>query len=116
MRDEIGTIRLSLRLIPRSGTENDPQATAGITAVAIFPAKLINESCRGFFLPSNNNFFRTAVRELPEKLLPRKFFGIPLAIQSEDAAGNHSLPVVFDIAPGEELLRDAIIPRPLEIF
>lgn len=115
MTENQQNIRLTLRLVPGSGTKDDPQAQAEITALTLFPVQLTNESNRGFFLPSANNFFRTAVREIPGKLLPRNFFDLPLAIQAEDAAGNRSNPVIFDITADEELIRDAILPRSLEL-
>ena len=118
MDDRIqGVITLNMKLRPiRTNLTPDEKASAEVSALVIYPEEIKNESARGFFILSKNKILRNAVLEIPEKLLPRRFFDLPLALQVVDNSGNYSLPLIFDIESGEECSRRSIIHKKVDLW
>ena len=83
-------------------------APARLEAMVLFPGELRTEAA-AFALPAAGKQYRSFMVQLPERLLPRNFFNIPLAVQCRDAAGNLSPIAIFEFDPAWQKLAPAAV-------
>ena len=95
--DRSGAVEVTFRHPGKAGEGEE----AVIEQLAIFPEEIVNETSRGFALPGAGREVRTFVVGFPDKLLPRNFTGIPIALQAVDAEGNRSAIQIFDLSERE---------------
>ena len=94
-KERIVTLSFEVKTLP--GVKKDPAAEIYLKGIALFPEKIVNDSLRHSFLPNASPNLCTKVMEMPYRLLPRKFFNVPLAVQAFDDSGNFSGVTVFDL-------------------